>query len=136
MSKAILFIVIAASLTACNGTSKQDDTTVLSQQKTIDSLNAIKAKSKTINEAKSTDFKNGGENPQNSTDGTSATAKKKGWTGAEKGAAIGAGAGILTGVIADKKNRAAGAVIGGVSGAAVGAGAGALIDAKKKQSNP
>ena len=134
MNKAILFVIIAASLTACNGNSNDTNTTIQNQQKTIDSLNAVAEKKKTINEARSTDYKDGGENPQNSSATT--TAKKKGWTGAEKGAVIGAGAGILTGVIADKKNRGAGAVIGGVSGAAVGAGAGALIDSKKKQSNP
>lgn len=51
-----------------------------------------------------------------------APAKKKGWSQAAKGAAIGAGAGALGGVLLDKKDGR-GAIIGGV----VGAGAGYLI---------
>ena len=49
-------------------------------------------------------------------------AKKKGWSAAAKGTAIGAGAGALGGVLLDKKDGR-GAIIGGV----VGAGAGYLI---------
>jgi hypothetical protein len=45
--------------------------------------------------------------------------RKKGWSSAAKGAAIGAGAGILTGILVDKKD-ARGAVIGGVLGAGTG----------------
>lgn len=53
---------------------------------------------------------------------TAEPAKKKGWSQAAKGAAIGAGAGALGGVIVDKKDGR-GALIGG----AIGAGAGYLI---------
>ncbi|WP_242691569.1 glycine zipper domain-containing protein [Desertivirga arenae] len=52
----------------------------------------------------------------------STTPQKKGWSAAAKGAAIGAGAGALTGVIVDKKD-ARGGIIGGL----VGAGAGYVI---------
>lgn len=45
--------------------------------------------------------------------------KKRGWSHAAKGAAIGAGAGAITGVIVDKKD-ARGAIIGGVVGAGTG----------------
>ncbi|WP_374165694.1 YMGG-like glycine zipper-containing protein [Arcticibacter sp. MXS-1] len=45
--------------------------------------------------------------------------QKKGWSSAAKGAAIGAGAGAVTGLIVDKKN-ARGAIIGGVVGAGTG----------------
>jgi hypothetical protein len=45
--------------------------------------------------------------------------KKKGWSHAAKGAAIGAGAGAVTGIIVDKKD-ARGAIIGGVLGAGTG----------------
>ena len=44
---------------------------------------------------------------------------KKGWSAAAKGAAIGAGAGALTGVIIDKKD-ARGGIIGGLIGAGTG----------------
>jgi len=45
--------------------------------------------------------------------------KKKGWSKAAKGAAIGAGAGAITGVIVDKKDGR-GAVLGGLIGAGTG----------------
>jgi hypothetical protein len=45
--------------------------------------------------------------------------RKKGWSHAAKGAAIGAGAGAVTGVIVDKKD-ARGAIIGGMIGAGTG----------------
>lgn len=44
---------------------------------------------------------------------------KKGWSSAAKGAAIGAGAGAVTGILVDKKDGR-GAVIGGVLGAGTG----------------
>jgi uncharacterized protein YcfJ len=53
---------------------------------------------------------------------TTTTTKKKGWSDAAKGTAIGAGAGALTGILVDKKDGR-GAIIGGV----VGAGTGYLI---------
>lgn len=55
---------------------------------------------------------------------------KKGWSAKAKGAVIGAGVGAVGGAIINKRNRGAGAVIGGVGGAAVGTGIGAIIDRK------
>jgi len=55
-----------------------------------------------------------------------AAATKKGWSAAAKGAAIGAGAGALGGILIDKKDGR-GAIIGGV----VGAGTGYLIGRDK-----
>ncbi|KAA8485858.1 YmgG-like glycine-zipper protein [Arcticibacter tournemirensis] len=52
--------------------------------------------------------------------------RKKGWSAAAKGAAIGAGAGAVTGILVDKKD-ARGAIIGGV----VGAGTGYVIGRQK-----
>ncbi|NEU09442.1 hypothetical protein GZH53_14045 [Flavihumibacter sp. R14] len=57
---------------------------------------------------------------------TPATTAKKGWSSAAKGAAIGAGAGAVTGILVDKKDGR-GAVIGGV----VGAGTGYVIGRSK-----
>jgi len=51
------------------------------------------------------------------------TTKKKGWSKAAKGTAIGAGAGAVLGAVINKKNRAVGAVIGGV----IGGGGGYVI---------
>ncbi|GAA4758651.1 MULTISPECIES: glycine zipper family protein [Flavobacterium] len=60
-----------------------------------------------------------------------APAKKK-WSGAAKGAVIGAGVGAVTGA-AISKNKAEGAIIGGLAGAGVGAGTGAIVDESKKK---
>ena len=56
--------------------------------------------------------------------------KKKGWSKAAKGAAIGGGSGAVLGAIISKKNRVAGAVIGGVLGAGAGYGIGRQMDKK------
>lgn len=56
--------------------------------------------------------------------------KKKGWSKAAKGTAIGAGAGAAAGAILIKKNRALGAAIGGVLGGGVGYGIGRSMDKK------
>ena len=57
---------------------------------------------------------------------TNTQAPRKGWSKAAKGAAIGAGAGAVTGVLVDKKDGR-GAVVGGL----VGAGAGYVIGRSK-----
>ena len=62
---------------------------------------------------------------------TAAAPKRKKWSGAAKGAVIGAGVGAVTGAIISKK-KGEGAVIGGLAGAGVGAGVGAVLDDKKK----
>ena len=51
--------------------------------------------------------------------GTSTATRKKGWSSAAKGTAIGAGVGALGGVLIDKKDGR-GAVIGGLAGAGAG----------------
>jgi hypothetical protein len=56
--------------------------------------------------------------------------KKKGWSKAAKGTAIGAGAGAVLGAVINKKNRAVGAVIGGVLGGGGGYVLGHTMDKK------
>lgn len=56
--------------------------------------------------------------------------KKKGWSKAAKGTAIGAGAGAAAGALLIKNNRALGAVVGGIVGGGVGYGVGRSIDKK------
>ncbi|HEY0054461.1 MAG TPA: YMGG-like glycine zipper-containing protein [Pedobacter sp.] len=54
---------------------------------------------------------------------TNAAPAKKGWSKAAKGAAIGVGAGAVTGIIVDKKDgrgAAVGAVVGGTTGYIIG----------------
>jgi hypothetical protein len=67
-------------------------------------------------------YSSGGTVTTSSAGVTSTQVKKKGWSDAAKGTAIGAGVGAVTGAIIDKKD-ARGAVIGGL----VGAGAGYTI---------
>ncbi|MGQ7944672.1 YMGG-like glycine zipper-containing protein [Flavobacterium sp. WC2509] len=103
--------------------------TEINRQKVIDSMQLEMAK---IEEKK--------ERPQNVTvvnqpaSTAVAPAKKKGWSGAAKGAVIGAGVGAATGAIVSEK-KGQGAIIGGLVGAGVGAGTGAIIDdsAKNKE---
>lgn len=56
--------------------------------------------------------------------------RKKGWSKAAKGTAIGAGSGAILGAVINKKNRVLGGVIGGVLGGAVGYGIGHSQDKK------
>ena len=60
--------------------------------------------------------------------------QKKGWSAAAKGAAIGAGAGAVTGILVDKKD-VRGAVIGGVVGAGTGYAIGRAQDRKSGRVN-
>lgn len=97
----------------------------MEKQRIIDSMNQEVAKAENEKEVVYV----------NQTSGTNSrattTAKRKGWSGAAKGAVIGAGVGAATGAIVSKK-KGEGAVIGGLVGAGVGAGTGAIIDGKKK----
>ena len=58
------------------------------------------------------------------------TTTKKGWSKAAKATAIGAGAGPVLGAVINKKNRAVGAVIGGVLGGGGGYVIGRGMDKK------
>ncbi|WP_316839039.1 YMGG-like glycine zipper-containing protein [Pedobacter gandavensis] len=62
-------------------------------------------------------------------------AKKKGWSQAAKGTAIGAGAGAIGGILVDK-NNARGAIIGGVVGAGTGYVIGRAQDRKSGRVQP
>ncbi|PZR23882.1 MAG: hypothetical protein DI535_23045 [Citrobacter freundii] len=59
-----------------------------------------------------------------------ATTKKKGWSKAAKGTAIGAGSGAVLGAVLNKKNRVVGGVIGGVLGGIGGYAIGRSMDKK------
>lgn len=143
MKKILLVVILGMALSACNNNAKEE---ALIKQKVIaavkDSLRLdsfkraeVKAKEKEAqrlaqikeekrvlllaeqNEAASARSSSNYNNNE-----AAAPAKKKGWSQAAKGAAIGAGAGALGGILIDKKDGR-GAIIGGV----VGAGTGYLI---------
>jgi hypothetical protein len=60
----------------------------------------------------------------------SVPARKRGWSKAAKGAAIGGGSGAVLGAIISKNNKAKGAIIGGVLGAGGGYVLGRVLDKK------
>lgn len=97
----------------------------MAKQRTIDSMNAV-AERKAAN-----------QRPVivNNTPAAATPAEKerKGWSGAAKGAVIGAGVGAVSGALIDKDKPGRGAVIGGLSGGGLGAGTGAIIDSEKKK---
>lgn len=74
------------------------------------------------------------DNGNSSSQGT--TQKKKGWSKAAKGTAIGAVGGAALGAIVAKKNRGLGAVIGGVVGGATGYTIGRAGDRKDGRVQP
>lgn len=65
-----------------------------------------------------------------SSESSNTAMRKKGWSKAAKGTAIGAGTGAVLGAVVNKKNRVAGGVIGGVLGGGVGYGIGRSMDKK------
>lgn len=95
----------------------------MQKQKVIDSMKAEMAQIEKQKQVVVVNHTNGA---------TTQTPKRKKWSGAAKGAVIGAGVGAVTGAIIDKK-RGEGAIIGGLAGAGLGAGTGAVIDDSKKK---
>lgn len=136
--KPLTIIMLIFVLASCQKQQKEDINrakqasidsmqTEINKQKIIDSMQLEIAKAAEASEIK--------ERHQNVTvvnqPAAVAPAKKKGWSGAAKGAVIGAGVGAATGAIVSKK-KGEGAIIGGIVGAGVGAGTGAIIDDSTK----
>lgn len=139
MKKIFLVVISGMLLSACSNNAKQE---ALIKQQTIaaikdslrlDSFKKAEVKAKEKEEQRVAQVKeekrmlllaerNEAASSRSSSTEAAAPAKKKGWSQAAKGAAIGAGAGALGGVLIDKKDGR-GAIIGGV----VGAGTGYLI---------
>ena len=131
----IIAIVGAFSLNSCKNTDKQGMITDDAHQVTIDSMKQVAEKQHIIDSMKLVNIKSQNDNKPvvvHQTTTTQTTTTRKKWSGAAKGAVIGAGVGAVTGAIISKK-KGEGAIIGGLAGAAVGAGTGAVIDGKKKQ---
>jgi len=101
----------------------------LARQKSIDSMQAVAAAAKRERVVVHHNVASAAPVAQ----APAPAAKRKGWSGAAKGAVIGAGVGAIGGAVIDKKKPAQGAVIGGLAGAGLGAGTGAILDAEKKK---
>ncbi len=140
--KNIVMIIAAAgvlSLSSCKNTDKQGIVQDDIRQATIDSMNAVAEKQRVIDSMKIENEKalQAKEAQKqvvvvhDQAPAAAAPARKK-WSGAAKGAVIGAGVGAVTGAIISKK-KGEGAIIGGLAGAGVGAGTGAILDDKKKK---
>jgi hypothetical protein len=136
MRKLAIFIISVLTLNSCKDSNKEGITDknleAEIKQATIDSMKMEMEKQRIIDSMKAV----GAAQTQSSKKevvvvNQAAPARKK-WSGAAKGAVIGAGVGVVTGA-AISKNKGEGAVIGGLAGAGVGAGTGAIIDDSKKK---
>jgi len=139
-----LLLVAAASLTSCRNTDKEAEIND-ARQATIDSMNiqmekqqAEMARQKSIDSVKAVEAQKAAAATKtvvvhDAAGNTTTVQQRKGWSGAAKGAVIGAGVGAISGAVIDKKKPAEGAIIGGLAGAGLGAGTGAVIDDKKKK---
>jgi hypothetical protein len=97
----------------------------IAKQRAIDSMKTIAAQQQAQQRTVVIHDRDGGT--------TTVKEERKGWSGAAKGAVIGAGVGAISGAVIDKKKPARGAIIGGLAGGGLGAGTGAILDAEKKK---
>lgn len=135
MKKIALIIVSVLGMISCKNSNQSgvEDLNLEAEQreKIIDSLEKETEKQRVIDSMQAVNANKVQSTQKEVVVVNQAPAKKK-WSGAAKGAVIGAGVGAVTGaIISDKKGE--GAIIGGLAGAGVGAGTGAIIDESKKK---
>ncbi|RTL56354.1 MAG: glycine zipper 2TM domain-containing protein [Sphingobacteriales bacterium] len=138
MKKTVLLTTVTLILlTACKNETKDNKVNLLSPDSTraANYYSDSMAKAKALNHTPAPAKNPPGDKVNKTTDKSSSTAgtgttyeapRKKGWSHAAKGTAIGAGAGAVAGAIIDKKHGR-----GAVIGAVVGAGAGYIIGRQK-----
>lgn len=142
MKKVLVMVLSVFSLISCKDSNKMGveakNLEAQEKQATIDSMKMAMEKTRIIDSMK---MATAAEQKQANTketkevvvvNKTESAPKHKKWSGAAKGAVIGAGVGAVTGAIISKK-KGQGAIIGGLAGAGVGAGTGAIIDDSKKK---
>ncbi|MGV8879383.1 MAG: YMGG-like glycine zipper-containing protein [Sphingobacteriaceae bacterium] len=148
------FLALASIITACGSNANSNKEALANAKKykdsvRLDSFKRADAVNKEVarREAKVDSLKSAAaaktavnNNHSNDNSGaqsvtTPAETKKKGWSEAAKGTAIGAGAGAVTGILIDKKNGR-GAIIGGVVGAGTGYAIGRAKDRKSGRVKP
>jgi len=132
--KTIYTIMLSILILSCKNTN--DKVVVFDEkQETIDSMKMQIEKHRIIDSMREVELNNAKKREVlvlKESNTTNKTTERKKWSGAAKGAVIGAGVGAITGAIVSEK-KGEGAVIGGLAGAGVGAGTGAIIDDKKKK---
>jgi len=144
MKNISLILLAAIGMISCRNTGDKAETFVDTKQEVIDSMKVEMEKEKAeVARQKSIDSMKAvvaaqekikvASKPEVVTRTVTVVEKRKGWSGAAKGAVIGAGVGAISGAVIDKKKPAQGAVIGGLAGAGIGAGTGAILDDKKKK---
>lgn len=146
------FIAVAAAvvLASCAGNANNEAAIEAAKKATIDSINNVNVIKQQVADSinalnrhhstRSASNENVAAAPANETAAPVAAApaetpKKKGWKSwshTAKGAVVGAGAGAVTGAIANP-DRVKGAAIGAIIGTGVGAGTGAIVDHAKKK---
>ncbi|MFC4815833.1 glycine zipper family protein [Flavobacterium sp. GCM10023249] len=133
MKNLALTIVTVVTMISCKDSDREgtvENLEVEAKQATIDSMKMEMEKQRIIDSMKAVSATVARPVEKEVVVVNQAPAKKK-WSGAAKGAVIGAGVGAVTGaIVSDKKGE--GAIIGGLAGAGVGAGTGAIIDESKK----
>ncbi len=143
MKKLSIIILAAIFAASCRDTADKAEVIEDTKQATIDSMKMVtakqeaeKARQRSIDSMEAIVAAREAKAKQpvviHNTTTTQTEAKRKGWSGAAKGAVIGAGVGAVTGAAISKK-KGEGAIIGGLAGAGVGAGTGAIIDDSKKK---
>ncbi|WP_293874252.1 glycine zipper family protein [Flavobacterium sp.] len=138
MKNLVIILAAVSILVACKNTDKQGVVIDESHKTTIDSMKRVAEKQHIIDSMKVVEQKVVKQkevvvvHDQQAAQPGETTHKRRKWSGAAKGAVIGAGVGAITGA-AISKNKAEGAIIGGLAGAGLGAGTGAIIDDKKKK---
>ena len=136
MKKIAMILGLVSIMVSCKNTDKQGVLTDDANKVIIDSMKMVAEKQRIIdsmtivNQSLQQQQKEIVVIHENQTTPTTPIPQKKKWSGAAKGAVIGAGVGAATGAIVSKK-KGQGAIIGGLAGAGVGAGTGAILDNKK-----
>jgi hypothetical protein len=137
MKKIIMIFASVALMVSCKNTNSKGQIADETRQATIDSMKVVAEKQRIIdsmtivheNEIKEKEKQVIVVRDQQA---APAAPQRKKWSGAAKGAVIGAGVGAVTGAVISKK-KGEGAIIGGLAGAGLGAGTGAIIDDSKKK---
>jgi hypothetical protein len=137
MKKIIMIFASVALMVSCKNTDSKGQIADETRQATIDSMKLVAEKQRIIdsmtivheNEIKEKEKQVIVVHDQQA---APAAPQRKKWSGAAKGAVIGAGVGAVTGAVISKK-KGEGAIIGGLAGAGLGAGTGAIIDDSKKK---
>ena len=136
MKKIIVAMLTIGMVVACKNPEQVNKEVEAAKVATIDSMKQAQEKQRIIDSMQQINELNQSVEKEVMVQQTAApattTQPRKKWSGAAKGAVIGAGVGAVTGAIVSKK-KGEGAIIGGLAGAGVGAGTGAIIDDSKKK---